>query len=184
MLFSDTAQGAGCRIASTKNDRRFFAMAEFYPIASSGPREPTRRPQPIPPKIKLVVHNLIWGADNAPDGMPMTLIDACAAAGVKPFVARRFLDRPSVIAHLRAELRKRREVDRCGNSAALRKVRDFSENAMAIVNAARALDGIGADDPWRADAGVSPGVTLRIVHVDQLRDVTPSKAPIIDGDRD
>jgi hypothetical protein len=159
-------------------------MAEFYPIVSSGPREPDRRPRSIPLKIKAVVRNLIWGRDNDPAGMPMDLISACAAAGVKPFVARRFLDRPQVIAHLRAELRKRREVDRCGNSAALRKVRDSSENAMAVVNAARALDGMGADDPWRADAGVSPGVTLRIVHVDQLRDVTPSKAPLLDGDRD
>ena len=114
----------------------------------------------------------------------MNLIDACGAAGVKPFVARRFLDRPGVIAHLRAELRKRREVDRCGNSAALRRVRDFSENAMAIVNAARALDGIGADDPWRADA-VSPGISLRIIHVEQLApmvDVTPPAPRIIPAD--
>src|SRR6516165_6393919 len=100
-------------------------MAEFYPIASSGPREPRKRPRPIPPKIKAVVHNLIWGRDDDPNAAPMQLIDACLAAGVKPFVARRFLDRPGVIAHLRAELRKRREVDRCGNSAALRRVRDF-----------------------------------------------------------
>jgi hypothetical protein len=155
-------------------------MAEFYPIASSAPREPTRRPQPIPPKIKAVVHNLIWGPDDG-NGMPMDLIAACTAAGVKPFVARRFLDRPGVIAHLRAELRKRREVDRCGNSAALRRVRDFSENAMAIVNAARALDGIATDDPWRAGAVVSPGVTLRIVHINQPIDLTPAKAPLIDA---
>jgi hypothetical protein len=176
----DAAQGVGCRIGSTKNDRRISEVAEFYPIVSSAPREPDRRPRPIPPKIKAVVHNLIWGRDDDPGGMPMDLIAACAAAGVKPFVARRFLDRPQVIAHLRAELRKRREVDRCGNSAALRRVRDSSDNSMAVVNAARALDGMGADDPWRADAGVSPGVTLRIVHIEQPIDVTPRR--IIDAE--
>jgi hypothetical protein len=162
MVFSGGAPGVDCRIGSTNNDRRIFEVAEFYPIVSSAPREPDRRPRSIPPQIKAVVHNLIWGRDDDPSGMPMDLIAACSAADVKPFVARRFLDRPQVIAFLRSELRKRREVDRCGNSAALRRVRDLSDNSMAIVNAARALDGMGADDPWRADAGVSPAISSRV----------------------
>jgi hypothetical protein len=160
-------------------------MAEFYPIASSGSREPDRRPRPIPPKIKAVVHNLIWGDDANPGAMPMNLIDACAAAGVTPFVARRFLDRPQVIAHLRAELRKRRAVDVCGNSAALRRVRDESENSMAVVASCRALDAVVAEDAGRSD-GVSPGITLRIIHqtTPQPIDVTPAKMPqIIDAEQ-
>jgi hypothetical protein len=154
-------------------------MAEFYPIRSSAPREPDRRPRPIPPKIKAVVHNLVWGRDDDPDAMPMLLIDACTAAGVTPLVARRFLDRPQVIAHLRAEQRKRREVDRCGNSAALRRVRDSSPNGMAIVASCRALDEqVGADDPWRTDVADARGITLRIIHQHAPQpapiDVTPS----------
>ena len=101
----------------------------------------------------------------------MNLIDACAAAGVKPFVARRFLDRPSVLAHLRGELRKRRAVDCCGNSAALRRVRDTSDNGMAVVASARALDSMQAEDVGRVD-GVTPGVTIRII--------SPQPAPIVD----
>jgi hypothetical protein len=146
-------------------------MADFSPLRSSAPREPDRRARPIPPKIKAVVHNLIWGRDDDPDGMPMNLIDACAAAGVKPFVARRFLDRPSVLAHLRGELRKRRAVDCCGNSAALRRVRDTSDNGMAVVASARALDSMQAEDVGRVD-GVTPGVTIRII--------SPQPAPIVD----
>jgi hypothetical protein len=153
-------------------------MAEFYPIASSAPREPDRRPRPIPAKIKAVVHFLVWGDDD-PD-KPLDLIPACRAAGVTPFVMRRYLDRPAVIAHLHAEQRKRREVDCCGNSAALKRVRDASPNGMVTVAAARALGGMQAEDEWRADA-VSPGITLRIISAPI--DITPKPPPrIIDAE--
>ena len=153
-------------------------MAEFYPIASIGPREPDKRPRPIPAKIKAVCHFLVWGDDD-PD-KPLDLIPACQAAGVTPFVMRRYLDRPAVIAHLRAEHRKFREVVCSGNTAALRKVRDTSENGMAIVAATRALDGMQGEDAARADAP-SPGVTIRIVQAPQpapIVDITPPRRTI------
>ena len=111
----------------------------------------------------------------------MNLIDACTAADITPFVARRFLDRPGVIAHLRAELRKRRAVDCCGNPAALRRVRDTSQNSMAVVAAVRAMDGMQAEDVGRAD-GVSPGITLRIIHQQTLPapiDITPRPSHVV-----
>jgi hypothetical protein len=136
-------------------------MAEFFPIKSSGPREPDRQ-RPIPLKIKTVCHFLVWGRDDAdPNALPLDLIAACAAAGVKPFVMRRYLDRPAVIAHLRAEHRKFREVVCCGNTAALRRVRDTSPNGMAIVASVRALDGSQSEDARRATAP-SPGIVLNI----------------------
>ena len=147
-------------------------MAEFYPIASIGPREPDKRPRPIPAKIKAVCHFLVWGDDD-PD-KPLDLIPACQAAGVTPFVMRRYLDRPAVIAHLRSEQRKRREVDICGSSAALKRVRDTSQNDIAIVAACRALnEQLGGDDPWRTDVADARGITLRIIHQQ-----TPQPAPI------
>jgi hypothetical protein len=154
-------------------------MADFSPLRSSAPREPNRRPRPIPAKIKAVVHNLVWGRDDGPDALPMNLIDACAAAGVTPFVARRFLDRPSVIAYLRAERRKFREVLCAGNESALQRVRDSSANSMAVVASVRALDGLQTEDAGRTD-GVSPGITLRIIHqqTPQPIDVTPQAKPL------
>jgi hypothetical protein len=110
---------------------------------------------------------------------PLDLIPACRAAGVTPFVMRRYLDRPAVIAHLHAEQRKRREVDCCGNSAALKRVRDTSRNGMVTVAAARALGGMQAEDEWRADA-VSPGITLRIISAPI--DITPKAPQIIDAE--
>jgi len=108
---------------------------------------------------------------------------ACAVAGVQPYRMRRYLDRPSVIAHLRAEHRKFREVVVCGNTAALRRVRDTSPNGMAIVASCRALDGSQAEDAGRADVP-SPGVTIRIISERQPIDVTPAPTRIIDADAD
>jgi hypothetical protein len=180
IIFSQTLRNVRIDVFRAPPHRWNSPMAEFFPIRSSSPREPDRRPRPIPPKIKAVVHNLIWGRDDDPDALPMDLIAACIAAGVAPFVARRYLDRPGVIAHLRAELRKRRAIDCCGNPAALRRVRDTSQNAMAVVAAVRAMDGLQAEDAGRAD-GVTPGVTIRIVNVAPQPtpsiDVTPNAEP-------
>ena len=145
-------------------------MAEFFPIRSSAPREPDRRPRPIPANVKAVIHLMIWGDDATPDALPLDLIAACTVVGVKPFVMRRYLDRPNVIARLRAEQRKFREAICCGNTAALRRVRDGSQNAMAVVASVRALGDLQAEEAGRASAP-SPGVTIRIVH--QMPQPTP-----------
>ena len=154
-------------------------MVDYLPFASSAPRQPDRqRSRPIPADVKNCIHLMIWGDDANPDALPLDLIAACAAAGVKPYRMRRYLDRPSVIAHLRAEHRKFREIVCSGNTAALRKVRDTSENGMAIVAATRALDGMQTEDSGRANAP-SPGIVLRIV-AEQPRqpvDVTPKVPP-------
>jgi hypothetical protein len=158
-------------------------MVDYLPFASSAPRQPDRqKPRPIPADVKRVIHLMTWGDDADPDALPLDLIAACTAAGVKPYRMRRYLDRPSVIAHLRAEHRKFREVVCCGNTAALRRVRDTSPNGMAIVASCRALDGSQAEDAGRADVP-SPGITLRIVHETSRPapiDITP-RPPQIDG---
>jgi hypothetical protein len=158
-------------------------MVDYLPFASSAPRQPDRqRPRPIPANVKAVIHLMIWGEDAAnPDALPLDLIAACAAAGVKPFVMRRYLDRPAVIAHLRAEHRKFREVVCCGNTAALRKVRNFSPNGLAVVAATRALAGMQAEEAGRVDAP-TPGVVLVIRHAPAVSepapiDVTPQREP-------
>jgi hypothetical protein len=155
-------------------------MVDYLPFASSAPRQPDRqRARPIPVDVKAVIHLMVWGDDADPDALPLDLIAACAAAGVKPYRMRRYLDRPGVIAHLRAEHRKFREVVCCGNTAALRRVRDTSPNGMAIVASCRALDGQQSEDAGRADVP-SPGITLRIIH-QQMSDLTLKPPQIIDA---
>ena len=155
-------------------------MVDYLPFASSAPRQPDRQqPRPIPSDVKAVIHLMVWGDDANPDALPLDLIAACAAAGVKPYRMRRYLDRPAVIAHLRAEHRKFREVVCSGNAAALRKVRNTSENGMAIVAAVRALDGMQAEEAGRANAP-SPGIVLNI-HPVPIIDITPRPPQVIDA---
>ena len=111
---------------------------------------------------------MVWGNDANPDALPLDLIAACAAAGIKPYRMRRYLDRPAVIAHLRAEHRKFREVVCCGNAAALGKVRDTSENGMAIVASVRALDGMQTEEAGHADAP-TPGFSIRLVQINAIQ---------------
>ena len=144
-------------------------MLDYLPFASSAPRQPDRQQaRPIPADVKAVVHLMVWGDDANPDALPLDLIAACAAAGVKPYRMRRYLDRPAVIAHLRAEHRKFREVVCCGNAAALGKVRDTSENGMAIVASVRALDGMQTEEAGHADAP-TPGISIRLVQINAIQ---------------
>jgi hypothetical protein len=158
-------------------------MVDYLPFASSAPRQPDRqRLRPIPADVKAVIHLMVWGDDANPDALPLDLIAACAVACVQPYRMRRYLDRPAVIAHLRAEHRKFREVVCCGNAAALRKVRNESPNGLAVVASVRALAGMQAEEAARADAP-SPGVTIRIISTPQpapIVDITP-RPPQIDG---
>jgi len=144
-------------------------MVDYLPFASSAPRQPDRqKPRPIPADVKAVIHLMVWGDDANSDALPLDLIAACAAAGVKPYRMRRYLDRPAVIAHLRAEHRKFREVVCCGNAAALGKVRDTSENGMAIVASVRALDGMQTEEAGHADAP-TPGISIRLVQINAIQ---------------
>jgi hypothetical protein len=132
--------------------------------------------------VKRVIHLMTWGDDANPDALPLNMIDACAVVGVKAYRMRRYLDRPSVIAHLRAEHRKFREVVCSGNAAALRRVRDHSPNGLAVVASCRALDA-QSEDSARADAP-SPGVTIRIINQQSQPapiDITPTPPRIIDA---
>jgi hypothetical protein len=155
------------------------------PLATSGPRESTKRPRSIPANVRSAIMCMVWGRLDDPDALPLPMIDACVVAGIKPYVLRRYLDRPGVIAFLRAERRKYRESVCASNEGALKKVRDGSKNGMCVVAACRQLDAMQADESGRAGNAVSPGVTVRIVNVIQQNadvgktiDVTPPRRAV------
>ena len=80
------------------------------PLVSSAPREPQKRPKPIPVKVKTAIRLMVRGHDDDPDTKPLGLVDAAKAAGTTAYVLRRYFDRPAVIAFLRAERRTLRQV--------------------------------------------------------------------------
>jgi hypothetical protein len=149
-------------------------MPDHPPIASSAPREPNRRPQPIPAKVRAAVRAMVWGADDDPDAKPLNLVDAAKAAGIAGYVLRRYLDRPGVIAFLRSERRVFREAICAGNEGALRTIRDGAANTMSRVAAIRQLEQMEAEEDARP-TGNPAGLTIRIVAAG-----APEPPPVVD----
>jgi hypothetical protein len=87
------------------------------------------------------------------------------------------LDRSEVRALLRAERRAFREAICAGNEGALKRVRDTSDNGMAVIGAVRALETLNEEGANRAaGAPLAPGLVIVITGPEAPR-------PAIDGNR-
>jgi hypothetical protein len=117
--------------------------------------------------------------------------DAAIAAGMTDHGLREAFKKPHVKAYYNAGLEVLRTSERARNISALAKVRDDSENDMAIVSAAKALEqlaepngpggpggGRGRGTGWCIDLSDSPGVVIHIVGPEQ-QPLQPA-GPIID----
>jgi hypothetical protein len=135
------------------------------PVVSSASREPTKRPWPIPAKVKAAISLMVRGCDDDPNTQPLNLVDAARAAGVTPYVLRRYFDRPVVIAYLRAARRAFRNELCAANEACLRDIRNTAVvNTMARVAAIRQLELIDEADAVHARVqDESPGVVIQII---------------------
>jgi hypothetical protein len=149
-----------------------FQMPISPPIMSSGSRQPEKRPQPIPRKLRDAISLMVYGRPDDPDCAPLTFIEAAKDSGIAPDVMRKYLDRPNVRALLRSVRRAFREAICAGNEGALKRVRDTSQNGMCTVAAVRALEALDTEDAVRSPNGPSPGITIVIR--------TPQPAPTID----
>jgi hypothetical protein len=153
-------------------------MADHLPITASGPRSPQQRPRPIPPKVRLAISLLVRGRDGDENCAPLDFVTAAREAGITPPVFRKHLDRPEVRALLLRERRVFRDAICASNEAALARVRNTSENGMAVVGAIRCLENlVEVDRDQVAAKPRSPGFVLIVGAVPV---VTPSSAPTID----
>ena len=156
-------------------------MPTHVPIAAVGSREPDKRPQPIPTKVRAAVLLMVYGREDDEDCEPLDLVEAAKAAGMRPSTLRKYLARPSVMSLIRAERKAFREAVCCGNEAALKRVRDKSANGMVTVAAVRALQELDSDEHTRPSGGTTSGLVIRIVPAPSSAalpaptiDVTPS----------
>jgi hypothetical protein len=141
-----------------------FEMPISPPIMSTGSRQPEKRPQPIPRKLRDAISLMVYGRPDDQDCAPLTFIEAAKGAGIAPDVMRKYLDRPNVRALLRSERRAFREAICAGNEGALKRVRDTSQNGMCTVAAVRALEALDGEDAVRSPDAPRPGVQITIVH--------------------
>ena len=165
-------------------------MAECFPIRSSAPREPDRRPRPIPRKVRQAIELLVYGKPDDEDCKPVDLVTAANEVGLRPYVLRRYLDRGNVRAALLRERRAFRAAICGANELALKRVRDNSANGMCVVASVRQLEAMDADDGGRSVHAPTPGIVIKIINqsappVDagNVIDVTPAPkpAPAIDS---
>jgi len=137
-------------------------------------RAATGQPPAIPAKFKVAVRIML--------AQPKEDIDAAAAAsGLEPYMLRRYLGRAECRQYLREQ--KKIEVDAApaGNPAALKDVRDNSTNAMARVNATRALELMQQEmDAPKHGSLQSPDNAPGITIVIQQRTPAATDPPTID----
>jgi hypothetical protein len=119
-------------------------MPAIAPIRASN-REP-KRVRPISQKVKTACLLMIYGKPDADDdaAAPLSFVQAARTVGMEPYVLRRWLDKPAVIALIRSERALYRRALCCGNEAALARIRDHCDNAAAAVRATLALEQIEA----------------------------------------
>jgi hypothetical protein len=115
-------------------------MADCIPFKSTGSREPTVRPRPIPRVVKAAIELMICGPADVEDGAAMNLVEAAKSVGMRPNTLRRYLNRPAIVQYIRVERRAFRQSLLAGNDAALKRVRDTSPNAMAVIASVRQIE--------------------------------------------
>jgi hypothetical protein len=132
-------------------------------MTASGSRE-LKRKRPIPPGVKAMVRLMVYGQSDDPECKPVAFIEAGRQCGIKPDIARRYLDRPEVRALLHAERRVYRSALCAANEGALARVRDTSQNGMCVVHAVRTLEAIHEDDAQRGGSlpRQTPGLLIVI----------------------
>jgi hypothetical protein len=134
-----------------------------HPLAAAGSRE-LKRPRPIAPKVREAVQLMVYGRLDDPDCKPLSFIEAAKIADIAPDMMRRYLDRADVRSLLLRERRAFRAGICAGNEGALARVRDKSENGMAIVASVRALEQLEGESAERGAPGATgPGLTIQII---------------------
>jgi hypothetical protein len=156
-------------------------MPTVHPIAASGSREP-KKPRTVPKKVRDAIVFMVRGRPDDADGKPIDFIEAAKLADVKPDIMRQWLDRPEARAFLRAERVAFRAAVCAGNELALKRVRDGSENGMAVIGSVRALEQIDEEEtrPNRGGIVQTPGFVIVINQPGAEPRQIPAPAPSIE----
>lgn len=137
----------------------------LQPLAASGAREP-KKPATVPKKVRDAIVIMVRGRPDDEEATPVDFVEAAKLADVKPYVVRQWLDRVEGRAFLKAERRAFRDSVCAGNELALKRVRDSSENGMAVIGSVRALEQIDeeAQASGRGGFQTQPGFIIMVVN--------------------
>ena len=115
---------------------------------------------PLNAKVRTAIDHMLW------DGLEMD--EAAKVAGLTTRRLRQALERPIVLAHLKAQRKVLCAAELPQNIRRLKAIRDAAEN-MPAVHAIRDLEQIAADETIRSDARVQerPGMVIVVVPAPQ-----------------
>jgi hypothetical protein len=156
---------------STIEDRP-MTDTDLTPISTADRSAPLK----VTGRLKAALDAMIWKG--------LTRDQAAEHAGLKPHSLYVAFRKPHVKAAYLAELEVLRTSERARNIHAMVKIRDFDghTNAMASLNAAKALEGLPDIPASSTDPRLSPGITIRIISSPAsqppLVDVTPPRRRI------
>jgi hypothetical protein len=131
----------------------------------------------VPAKVKRAVEVLL--AQSRYD-----FVEAALAAGMAPYKLRDRLKRPEVLRYIRDQRRALIEEVCAGNPVALARVRDTSENGMAVCAAVRTSEAMRLATAVETGGGdVVRGLQIVIVQSSgQETVIGPPAAPMIEAD--
>jgi len=117
-------------------------------------RREASKPLRVTGRLKRTLDLMTWS--------PMTDSEACAQTGMRLPALRIALQRPHVRAYYRGQREVLREREGPANIRALVAVRDDTGNAMARVQAVKALESIGDTAADTAQRVQAPGIVIMI----------------------
>jgi hypothetical protein len=115
---------------------------------------------PLNRKVRAAIERMLW------DGLEMD--EAAKVVGITTRRLRTALEKPIVLAHLKAQRKVLCATELPANIRRLKAIRDAAEN-MPAVHAIRDLEQIAADETIRSDARVQerPGMVIVVVPAPQ-----------------
>jgi hypothetical protein len=167
-------------------------MPTIHPIAASGSRE-AKKAATVPKAVRAAIVLMVQGRPDDADNKPLDFVEAAKLADVQAYVVRKWLDRAEGRKFLKAERTAFRDAVCAGNELALKRVRDTSENGMAVIGSVRALEQIDADEtPHRGGMVQAPGFVIIVqnapgaaptviqpgITIDHQADEAPADGPI------
>jgi hypothetical protein len=125
------------------------------PALASG-RHEVKRPRPLPKPVRSAITLMVeQGIDY---------VEAARACGIKPENLRLWFDRPLFLQALRAQRKAWREAGCAGNETALLRVRNTSENGMAVIGAVRGLEDLAEREVVQTrGTQQTPGLVIQII---------------------
>ena len=156
-------------------------MPTRQPIAASGSREP-KKLATVPKKVRDAIVIMVRGRPDDEEAKPVDFVEAAKLADVNSWVVRQWLDRIEGRAFLKAERRAFRDAVCAGNELALKRIRDKSENGMAVIGSVRALEAIDeeASSPRRGGVVQSPGFIIQVINSPGAPPQTITPTPLIE----